>query len=126
MRFNQTYYHKYDRKKKQTDVISRYRNCIDLKNSRTLFLFYKYGSYRKNVINKIILFFDFIVVSRNLVQISPLVTMIQNLWNKYICYILLYDAYVIKIYGKYKKKRFFQENCFIFLFYVCIPYSVQF
>ena len=57
-------------------------------------MFYKYGLYRENVLNKIILFFDFIVVSKNLVQINPLVTEIQNLWGKYV------QFYMMSIYSK--------------------------
>ena len=46
-------------------------------------MFDKYRSYRKNIINKIIWFLDFAVISQNLVQIGTLVTEIQNFWKKY-------------------------------------------
>ena len=77
--------------------------CWDyVENSKTLFLFNKYGSYRKSFINKIILFFNFTVISKNLFQIGPLVTETQNLWKK-ICSIL-HDAYLFKNYCECSKK----------------------
>ena len=54
-----------------------------------MFLFYKYGSYPKNVAKKVILFFYFTVVSQYLVKIGPLVTEMQNLWKKYVHFYLM-------------------------------------
>ena len=47
------------------------------------------GRIEKNVINKIILFFDFTVVSQDLVQIGPLVTEIKNVWKKYVQFYMM-------------------------------------
>ena len=85
-------------------------NRLDyVKNSRTLSLIYKYGLYRKDVLNKIIFFFDFTVVSQNLVQIGPLVKDTLNLWKK-ICS-TLYDAYLLQNYGKYQKTSAYKMLC---------------
>ena len=62
--------------------------------SKTLFLFKYYRSYKINIISKIILFFDFTMASQHLIQVSSLVTEIQNLQEK-ICS-FLYNTNLFK------------------------------
>ena len=79
--------------------------CWDyVKNSKTLFLFDRYGSYRKNVINKTILFFNITAISQNLVQIKNMSIGWRN--KKFVekIYLILLDAYLSKNYSIYPKK----------------------
>ena len=58
--------------------------CWDyVKNSKTLFLFDKYGLYRKNIINKIFFLLYYSDISK-FGPYRPIDTEIQNLWKKYV------------------------------------------
>ena len=85
----------------------------NVKNFRTRFVFQKYGSNQQTVINKIISIFNFTKVSKNLVQIGPLVLEIQNV-SENVCSIF-FNMNLFENYEYLKKKSSLAKQFYVLI-----------
>ena len=76
-------------------------------------MFQKYGSNQQTVINKIISIFNFTKVSKNLVQIGPLDTEIQNV-SENVCSIL-FNMNLFENYEYLKKKSSLAKQFYVLI-----------